>query len=447
MIRPLRIAMATEYAYPVLGGISEHVHFLSRELAQLGHDVTVVTSHAPRGTRPAADIIDADHRAQSGYRTVRIGHSIPLPSNGSIARVSVGRALKRRLGRVQAPMDVVHSQGLAAPFFPLWSLRASKAPCTVGTFHTYFDGGHIAYRTLHTYLATALGNADRKIAVSEACVMSTGQYFPDEHVRHRSRTGSTRSSSPRSSGPPSVCPARQGSCLWGASIRATAWGRCWMPPRILKLRGYDFEVQVVRDGRPGRCTSTTPARGSRIRVRSLACSTRAPTGSDGPGGPRPGLVRGDPPGGVRRAPSSARQHRVPAGHPRWRRRVRTATTGGAWPTGSVSTTPCARTGAARARDRRTAVRVADRRAPDQEIFVEVLDKGIDLRVAAGRGGLIVRSPRDLPCPNVADVEYDPPVGTATAASVGHDHYEPQGMCWTVTFIAHARAATTSPRRR
>ncbi len=30
MIRPLRIAMVTEYAYPVLGGISEHVHFLSR---------------------------------------------------------------------------------------------------------------------------------------------------------------------------------------------------------------------------------------------------------------------------------------------------------------------------------------------------------------------------------------------------------------------------------
>ena len=29
----MRIAMATEYAYPVLGGIPEHVHNLSKELA------------------------------------------------------------------------------------------------------------------------------------------------------------------------------------------------------------------------------------------------------------------------------------------------------------------------------------------------------------------------------------------------------------------------------
>ena len=127
MIRPLRIAMVTEYAYPVLGGISEHVHFLSRELAELGHDVTVVTSNQPRSSRVAQERIDVDHRVHDGYRTVRIGHSLPVISNGSIARVSVGRALKRRLGRVQAPMDVVHAQGLAGPFMALWALRASKA--------------------------------------------------------------------------------------------------------------------------------------------------------------------------------------------------------------------------------------------------------------------------------------------------------------------------------
>ena len=30
----MRIAMVTEYAYPVLGGVPEHVHNLSRELAR-----------------------------------------------------------------------------------------------------------------------------------------------------------------------------------------------------------------------------------------------------------------------------------------------------------------------------------------------------------------------------------------------------------------------------
>jgi phosphatidylinositol alpha-mannosyltransferase len=247
MIRPLRIAMATEYAYPVLGGISEHVHFLSRELANLGHDVTVVTANAPRGLRPAADHADIDHRLQAGYRTVRIGQSVPVVSNGSIARVSMGRALKRRLGRVQAPMDVVHAQGLAGALMALWSLRASKAPCTVGTFHTYFDGGHIAYRVMRPYIATALGNADRKIAVSQACVMSTGQYFPHEHFDIVPNGIDTdffhplESAGDRLPGPPRIL-------FVGRFDPRNGLGTLLDAARILQDRGYDFEVQVVGDG-------------------------------------------------------------------------------------------------------------------------------------------------------------------------------------------------------
>jgi len=247
MIRPLRIAMVTEYAYPVLGGISEHVHFLSRELAHLGHDVTVVTSNTPRGLRAQAVQVDAENRVVNGYRTVRIGHSIPVVSNGSIARVSIGRALKRRLARVQAPMDVVHAQGLAGPFLPLWSLRASKAPCTVGTFHTYFDGGHIAYRFLRPYLATALGNADRKIAVSEACVVSSGQYFPNEHfdiVPNGIDTDFFRpleSVEDRQPGPPRIL-------FVGRFDPRNGLGTLLDAARILQDQGFEFEVQVVGDG-------------------------------------------------------------------------------------------------------------------------------------------------------------------------------------------------------
>jgi phosphatidylinositol alpha-mannosyltransferase len=239
--------MATEYAYPVLGGISEHVHFLSRELAHLGHDVTVVTANPPRSMRAAADFADADHRINAGYRTVRIGHSVPVVSNGSIARVTVGRAIKRRLRRIQAPMDVVHAQGLAGPFMALWSLRASKALCTVGTFHTYFDGGHIAYRTMHQYIATTLGNADRKIAVSNACVVSTGQYFPDEVFDIVPNGIDTEFFHPledaeeRLPGPARIL-------FVGRFDPRNGLGTLLDAARILQDRGYDFEVQVVGDG-------------------------------------------------------------------------------------------------------------------------------------------------------------------------------------------------------
>jgi phosphatidylinositol alpha-mannosyltransferase len=247
MTRPLRIAMVTEYAYPVLGGISEHVHFLSRELAQRGHEVTVVTSLPARSARAAADRLDLQHRVESGYRTVRIGHALPIVSNGSIARVSVGRALKRRLARVQAPMDVVHAQGLAAPFLPLWALRASRAPCTVGTFHTYFDGGHIAYRTMRPYVATALGNMDRKIAVSLACVKSLEQYFPDEHFDIVPNGIDTDYFSPldspsdRDPGPPRIL-------FVGRFDPRNGLGTLLDAARILQDQGLDFRIQIIGDG-------------------------------------------------------------------------------------------------------------------------------------------------------------------------------------------------------
>lgn len=247
MIRPLRIAMVTEYAYPVLGGISEHVHFLSRELAELGHDVTVVTSNQPRGSRVAQERIDVDHRIDDGYRTVRLGHSLPVISNGSIARVSVGRALKRRLARVQAPMDVVHAQGLAGPFMALWALRASKALCTVGTFHTYFDGGHIAYRVMHPYISTALGNMDRKIAVSRACVVSLEQYFPDEEFDIVPNGIDVDFFHPLASGEERL-PGPHRILFVGRFDPRNGLGTLLDAARILQADGYDFEVQVVGDG-------------------------------------------------------------------------------------------------------------------------------------------------------------------------------------------------------
>ncbi len=175
---PLKIAMVTEYAYPVLGGVSEHVHFLSRELAARGHEVTVVTSRAPRAARAKARVLDAENAASNGYRTNRIGLSMPVFSNGSIARVTVGLGISGRIRRAIAPADVVHSQGLASPTLPVFALRESRASVTVGTFHTYFDGGHWALRMFRGFVSRALARLDRKIAVSEACITALAQYFP-----------------------------------------------------------------------------------------------------------------------------------------------------------------------------------------------------------------------------------------------------------------------------
>ena len=81
--------MVTEFAYPLLGGISEHVHFLSSELVALGHDVTVLTSRL-RERRGETREVDREMLDRFGYRTERIGNGIPVVSNKSVAHVTMG---------------------------------------------------------------------------------------------------------------------------------------------------------------------------------------------------------------------------------------------------------------------------------------------------------------------------------------------------------------------
>jgi phosphatidylinositol alpha-mannosyltransferase len=166
--------MVTEFAYPVLGGVSEHVHNLSRELVAMGHEVTVVTGRLG-GNAPE---VDREAERSFGYRTLRLGRSLPVISNGSIARFTFGVGLKARLAAALRDMDVVHSQALAAPTLPLFACRTSVAPVTVGTFHTYLGEGYRRlYEAWRPYVAAALERLDRMIAVSPPAQQTFEELF------------------------------------------------------------------------------------------------------------------------------------------------------------------------------------------------------------------------------------------------------------------------------
>ncbi len=239
--------MVTEYAYPVLGGVAEHVHNLSRELVTRGHEVTVLTSKAPLGTRGRARTIDAENLAVHGYRTVRVGTSMPVYQNGSIARVSVGVGLKARVARALRGMDVVHAQGLAHPSICLWALRTSTAPVNLGTFHTYFEGGHRAYKYFFAYVRATMGRTDRLIAVSDACVEALSPYFGDapfDIVPNGVDTGLYRpleGDETRPAGPPRIL-------FMGRFDPRNGLDTLLEATRILMDEGREFVVQVVGDG-------------------------------------------------------------------------------------------------------------------------------------------------------------------------------------------------------
>jgi phosphatidyl-myo-inositol alpha-mannosyltransferase len=237
----VKIMMVSEFAYPTLGGVSEHVHFLSRELARMGHDVTVLTGHLGD-----TEQYDAGLEEAAGYRVLRVGRSVPVVSNGSISRLSVGVGLKRRVARAIRDADVVHAQGLAPPTLPLFALRSTTAPVTVGTFHTYFDGGHWAYRVFFKYVRTALDALDRSVAVSDACVEALHPYFPgpyeivpngiDCELFHPLDNNGARPD-----GPPRIL-------FVGRFDPRNALGTLLDAAAQLRDEGRDFLVQVVGDG-------------------------------------------------------------------------------------------------------------------------------------------------------------------------------------------------------
>jgi phosphatidylinositol alpha-mannosyltransferase len=232
--------MVTEYAYPTLGGVSEHVHHLSRELVERGHEVTVITGRV--GGRHRAGEVDRAALSSHGYRTVRIGRAMPLPSNGSIARMTLGPGLARALGRELAGADVVHAQGLVGARLALLAAARSQAPATVATYHTYVDGSHWAYRRFNRGLNGRMAGLDRRIAVSHACVDSLAPWFPGDYDVLPNGVDCARfHPGPRPDGAPRIL-------FVGRLEPRNALADLLRAAALLAREGRRFTIQVAGDG-------------------------------------------------------------------------------------------------------------------------------------------------------------------------------------------------------
>ncbi|MEX2178533.1 MAG: glycosyltransferase family 4 protein [Gemmatimonadaceae bacterium] len=160
---PLRIALVTEYYYPHLGGVCEHVHHFAREARRRGHHVDIITSRLP-GAEPRPHVI-------------RLGHSVPWYINGSQSRITVGGALRRDMRQAlkTGRYDIVHVHSPLTPVLPMLAVEEAEVP-VVGTFHTYFDwsAGYHMFRRLFQRRLDTLSAA---IAVSQSTVVALERYF------------------------------------------------------------------------------------------------------------------------------------------------------------------------------------------------------------------------------------------------------------------------------
>jgi phosphatidylinositol alpha-mannosyltransferase len=157
-----------DYAYP--GGVTSHVARLAEEFTRLGHAVTVLA--------PASQKLEP----QPGIKFIQIGRPIPVPTNGSVARISGSIWLEPRIrGALKGePFDVVHVHEPFMPFMPWLVIHRTKA-MTIGTFHAFNERG-LRLWFWKPLLRHVDRNLDGRIAVSEAARAYFSRRFPGEYT-------------------------------------------------------------------------------------------------------------------------------------------------------------------------------------------------------------------------------------------------------------------------
>jgi phosphatidylinositol alpha-mannosyltransferase len=171
----MRVALVTEFYYPHLGGVTEHVHNLAMTLQQRGHHAVIITSRMTdplRTHQPAADV-------DPGY-VYRVGTSRVIYSAGSFARVTTGIGLRRRIREIlrRERIDLVHVHGGLNPVLGLVAPEAADdldIP-VVATFHSWFQRSALCRIFRHT-LQARLDRHAAAIAVSEPVVEAHARYF------------------------------------------------------------------------------------------------------------------------------------------------------------------------------------------------------------------------------------------------------------------------------
>jgi phosphatidylinositol alpha-mannosyltransferase len=163
----MRVVLVTEFYYPHLGGVTEHVHHLALELRRRGHHVTILTSHM-RGEGADPPFVR------------RLGTSRVIYSNGAFARITTGWRLTGRIETLlrEVDADLVHVQdGLAPVLGPLAANAAARLGLpVVATFHSWFPRS-IGYHVFRGPFQRRLDRLAARIAVSEPVVSALSRYF------------------------------------------------------------------------------------------------------------------------------------------------------------------------------------------------------------------------------------------------------------------------------
>ena len=164
----MKIGIVTPYAYPMPGGVNDHVGSLYRVLRARGHDVRIITSSHGLQKASEGDII-------------RVGKGFSVPFNGSMGTITLSPTYLAQMRAIleRERFDVLHYHEPFVPFLSLVTLTLSTS-VNVGTFHA-FGGLSISYEFGKRMLGHYAGKLHGRIAVSPAARHFISRYFPGEY--------------------------------------------------------------------------------------------------------------------------------------------------------------------------------------------------------------------------------------------------------------------------
>ncbi len=253
--RSLRVGLVCPYSFDTHGGVQNHVLGLARHLRDQGHRPQVL---APG--RPGPDLVDPGELTELGFCSV--GAALPVPYNGSVARVSFGPVVAHRVRRWLAAgrFDLVHLHEPVTPSIALLALASATVP-VVATYHTATPRSRtmqVAGRTLQPLIEKITAG----IAVSESARQVVVQHLGRDAVLVPNGFDHARYARPPQA-PPEAGPAA-GPWRGGARPRVTFIGRLDEPRKGLDVllaaapavRAALGDVEIVVAGHGSRVLPT-----------------------------------------------------------------------------------------------------------------------------------------------------------------------------------------------
>ena len=167
----MKIALVSPYDFAHPGGVANHISCLEHYFTRMGHDVKIIA--------PASSAVST-----FGDKFIPIGKPRPVPSSGSIARITLSLTLSSKVKPVldKEKFDIVHLHEPLIPMLCTTVLRFSQTT-NVGTFHACATRPNYTWTKpfVKMLLKKWFRKLDGKIAVSKPAMEFTNKHFPGHY--------------------------------------------------------------------------------------------------------------------------------------------------------------------------------------------------------------------------------------------------------------------------